>query len=213
LKKRDRAEKETGERKMYLVNVTAETDEMLRRAKLVRDAGGEYVMVDVITCGFSALQTLRGQDLDLILHAHRAGHATFTKNPKHGISMRVIAKIVRIVGFDQLHVGTVVGKMYETEQEVLENCAALREEMFSLKQVLPVASGGLHPRSVPSLIRIFGRDLVIQAGGGIHGHKNGTSAGARAMRQAIDATLEGKTLEEYALTHQELKAALETWPG
>jgi ribulose 1,5-bisphosphate carboxylase large subunit-like protein len=52
---------------------------------------------------------------------------------------------------------------------------------------------------------------VIQAGGGIHGHKNGTSAGATAMRQAVDATLNGKTLDEYAETHKELKAALILW--
>jgi ribulose 1,5-bisphosphate carboxylase large subunit-like protein len=57
----------------------------------------------------------------------------------------------------------------------------------------------------------FGNDFVIQAGGGIHGHKNGTIAGAKAVRQAVNATLEGKTLEKYAETHKELKAALELW--
>ena len=77
--------------------------------------------------------------------------------------------------------------------------------------VLPVASGGLHPRLVPALMETFGNDFVIQAGGGIHGHKNGTYAGAKAMRQAVQATLEGKRLEEYAETHEELKTALELW--
>jgi ribulose-bisphosphate carboxylase large chain len=57
----------------------------------------------------------------------------------------------------------------------------------------------------------FGNDFVIQAGGGIHGHRDGTCAGAAAMRQAVSATLECKTLEEYAETHKELKAALELW--
>jgi ribulose-bisphosphate carboxylase large chain len=83
--------------------------------------------------------------------------------------------------------------------------------MYGLKQVLPVASGGLHPRLIPALIETFGRDFVIQAGGGIHGHRNGTTAGAKAMRQAVDAVLEGKTLEEYAQSHVELKDALEHW--
>jgi ribulose 1,5-bisphosphate carboxylase large subunit-like protein len=31
------------------------------------------------------------------------------------------------------------------------------------------------------------------------------------MRQAVDATLEGRTLDEYAKTHKELKAALAQW--
>ena len=211
LESRDRAESETGERKVYMANVTAETETMLKRAEFVLEQGGEYAMVDILTCGFSALQTLRDQNLKLVIHAHRAGHAAFTKNPKHGIAMHPIAKVARIIGVDQLHVGTVVGKMSEMEREVLENIDALKMPMDGLKTVLPVASGGLHPRLVPVLIDTFGNDFVVQAGGGIHGHKNGTTSGARAMRQAVDATLNGKTLEEYAETHRELKAALELW--
>jgi len=211
LERRDRAEEETGERKVYMANVTAETNEMLKRAQYVIDQGGKYAMVDILTCGFSALQTLRDQDFDFVLHAHRAGHAAFTKNPKHGISMRVIAKLARIVGVDQLHVGTVVGKMFETREEVIENCGALREKMNEVKAVLPVASGGLHPGLVPSLVNIFGKDFAIQAGGGIHGHKDGTVSGAMAMRQAVDATMQRISLKEYAKSHRELKTALETW--
>lgn len=94
-----------------MANVTAETNEMLRRAKYVRDQGGEYVMIDIITTGWAALQTLREQDLGLVIHAHRAGHAMFTENPKHGMSMLAIAKIARLIGVDQIHIGAVVGKM------------------------------------------------------------------------------------------------------
>lgn len=211
LESRDKAEEETGEKKVYMVNITAETEEMLRRAEYVLDHDGEYVMVDILTCGFSALQTLRERDLNLVIHAHRAGHAAFTKNPKHGISMRAIAKAARIIGVDQLHVGTVVGKMFETREEVAENIEALKTDLDGLKPVLPVASGGLHPRLVPALMEFFGKDFVIQAGGGIHGHKNGTVAGAAAMRQAVDASLKGIALGEYAKTHGELEVALQTW--
>jgi len=211
LESRDNAEEETREKKVYMVNITAETEEMLRRAEYVLDHDGEYVMVDILTCGFSALQTLRDQGFNLVIHAHRAGHAAFTKNPKHGISMRVIAKVARIIGVDQLHVGTVVGKMFETREEVAENVEALKMDLDGLKPVLPVASGGLHPGLVPALMEFFGKDFVIQAGGGIHGHKNGTAAGATAMRQAVDASLKGITLGEYAKTHRELEIALQIW--
>jgi len=211
LESRDKSQKETGERKVYMINITAETNIMLKRAQSVLNQGGEYVMVDILTCGWSALQTLRDQNFKLVIHAHRAGHAAFTKNQQHGISMKPIASVARIIGVDQLHVGTVVGKMSETKAEVLENISACKAEMGDLKPVLPVASGGLHPRLVPALMTTFGNDLVIQAGGGIHGHPNGTICGAKAMRQAVDATLEGKTLKEYAKSHQELDDALKRW--
>jgi ribulose-bisphosphate carboxylase large chain len=211
LESRDKAQKKTGERKVYMINITAETNLMMKRAESVLAHGGEYVMVDILTCGWSALQTLRDQNFKLVIHAHRAGHAAFTKNQKHGIAMRPIATVARIIGVDQLHVGTVVGKMSETKPEVLENIEACKAEMGGLKSVLPVASGGLHPRLVPALLETFGNDVVLQAGGGIHGHPDGTVAGAKAMRQAVDATLEKKALEEYAKTHNELKVALKQW--
>ncbi|MBU4284385.1 MAG: ribulose-bisphosphate carboxylase large subunit, partial [Nanoarchaeota archaeon] len=74
LKARDKAEKETGERKMYMCNITAPTcQEMLRRAKYVKELGGEYIMIDIIPVGWTALQTLReaNEELGLVLHAHR----------------------------------------------------------------------------------------------------------------------------------------------
>ena len=211
LEMRDRAEEETGEKKVYMVNLTAETGEMLRRAQFVVDHGGRYMMVDILTCGFSALQTLREHDFGLVIHAHRAGHAAFTKNTKHGISMKIIAEVARIIGVDQLHVGTVVGKMSETREEVAENCEALKNDMYGIKEVLPVASGGLYPALVPALMHFFGKDFVIQAGGGIHGHRDGTVSGAKAMRQAVDATLKEISLKEYAKTHKELQEALNIW--
>ena len=79
LESRDKAQQETGERKVYMINITAETDIMLKRAEAVIAQGGEYVMVDILTCGWSALQTLRNQNYKLVIHAHRAGHAAFTK--------------------------------------------------------------------------------------------------------------------------------------
>ncbi len=211
LEVRDKAQGATGERKVYMVNITAETNAMLKRAEFVAAQGGEYVMVDILTCGWSALQTLRSQNFNLVIHAHRAGHAAFTKNPHHGIAMRPLAKVARIIGVDQLHVGTVVGKMSETRQEVADNIDALKMAMKGVKPVMPVASGGLHPRLVPELMKLFGYDFIIQAGGGIHGHLDGTLAGASAMRQAVEATMQKNTLEEYAKTHKELRTALRLW--
>ncbi|HIE34177.1 MAG TPA: type III ribulose-bisphosphate carboxylase [Candidatus Altiarchaeales archaeon] len=211
LKARDRAEEENGGTKVYMPNVTAETKDMLKRAELVRDSGGRYIMVDIITVGFSALQSLRDLNLRLVIHAHRAMHAALTRNKKHGISMLTIAKLARIIGVDQLHIGTVVGKMVGPKEEVVAIRNAITEEFFGLNAVFPVCSGGLHPGLVPDLVRILGKDIIIQSGGGVHGHPDGTVKGAMAMRQAVDAVMEGIDLQEYAENHEELRRALEKW--
>ena len=212
IEKRDRAESETGEKKVYLINVTAEVELMKKRAQFVEDVGGRYMMIDILPTGWSSLQTMRDAGFKLIIHAHRAGHAAFTRSHVHGINMVVLARVARLLGVDQLHVGTAVGKMAETKEEVLANKEACVEPMGDIKPVMPVASGGLHPGMVPKLVEYFGNDTVIQAGGGIHGHPDGTVKGAIALRQAVDAAVEGISLEEYAKTHKELEKALTRWP-
>lgn len=209
---RDKAESETGEKKVYLINVTAEVELMKKRAQFVEDVGGRYMMIDILTTGWSSLQTMRDAGFKLIIHAHRAGHAAYTRSHVHGINMVVLARVSRLLGADQLHVGTAVGKMAETKEEVLANVEACIEPMGDIKPVLPVASGGLHPGMVTKLVEYFGNDVVIQAGGGIHGHPDGTVKGAMALRQAVDAAVAGIPLDEYAKTHGELAKALTQWP-
>jgi len=221
----DRAREETGEEKAYLPNVTANVDEMVRRAELVREMGGTYAMVDVLTSGFSAVAHLRAQELGLALHAHRAMHAAITRNPRHGISMLALAKCLRLAGVDQLHIGAVVGKMEGGRSEVLAIHRAINDDVFrgddadrSLTQpwkgkrpVFSVASGGLNPVHVPALLDIFGTDVVMQFGGGIHGHPEGTRAGAAAVRQALRLAMDGTPLADGLAGRPELAAALEKW--
>lgn len=222
---RDKAEHETGERKSYLINITAETDEMLRRARTVAKAGGEYVMVDIITCGWASLQTLREtcKDLKLAIHAHRAFHAAFTRNPLHGMSMLAVSDVARLIGVDQLHIGTVIGKLESPKEEVIAlrdnlqlktvgpSNASLGQNWGPKRAVFPVCSGGLHPGLVPELIKLVGTDVVIQAGGGIWGHPDGGRAGAVALRQAVEVAMSGADLDDYARKHSELQRAIETW--
>jgi len=223
LEKANRAESQTGEKKAYLVNVTAETKEMMKRAQLAEELGYKYIMIDIVTAGFSALQTLREADFKMAIHAHRAMHAAFTRNKKHGMSMMVLADIARLIGVDQLHIGTVVGKLEGSLEEVSEiseemgkkvvkeTNIRLAQDWQKIKPVLSVSSGGLHPGHVPFLIKHLGKDLVIQMGGGIHGHPNGTMRGAIAARQAVEASMRGISLKSYAKDHLELKDALECW--
>jgi ribulose-bisphosphate carboxylase large chain len=230
LKMRKRAEQKTGEKKGYMANITAGTvDEMVRRAKLVKNLGGRYAMVDILTLGWTGLQSLReaNKGLKLILHAHRAMHAALTRNPKHGMSMLSIAKLSRLIGVDQVHIGTAIGKMEGGKKEILEirdeiamaSLARLPESesyfheqrWYHIKPVFPVASGGLEPTMLPDLLKIFGNDCIFQFGGGLHAHPMGTNAGAKAARQALDASLKEIPLKKHAEKHPELKAALDKW--
>ena len=225
----EKVENETGERKSWFANITADVREMEKRLKLVADFNNPHVMVDVVIVGWSALEYIRdlAADYDLAIHGYRAMHAAFTRNPYHGISMFVLAKLYRTIGIDQLHIGTAgAGKLEGKKQEVVQfarifskesycpeskDVFHLKQDFYHIKPAMPVSSGGLHPGNLEPVIDALGKEIVIQVGGGVLGHPDGPLAGAKAVRQALDAITQGIPLEDYAKIHSELARALEKW--
>ena len=225
----EKVENETGEKKSWFANITADIREMERRLELLADYGNPHAMVDAVVTGWGALEYIRdlAEDYGIALHAHRAMHAAFTRNKYHGISMFVLAKLYRVIGLDQLHVGTAgAGKLEGGKWEVIQFARVFREKhyvpdendvfhleqkFYHIKPAMPVSSGGLHPGNLEPVIDALGTELVLQIGGGTLGHPDGPKAGAMAVRQALDAIIQGIPLDEYAKTHKELARALEKW--
>ena len=226
-KMRDKIEKKTGEKKSYLINITASTvKEMEKRAKFVKAHGGEYIMVDIVTTGWAAVHSMREicGKLGLAMHAHRAMHAAMTRDKYQGFSMHCVAKCARLLGVDQLHIGTAnIGKLVGSEEEVLEiekmitqdkyksNNLTLDQNWYGTKPVFPVSSGGLHPLIIDKVMDKMGTNILLQIGGGLHGHPMGSFAGAKAMREAVEAYLKGIDLAVAANSSKELKVALDYW--
>jgi ribulose-bisphosphate carboxylase large chain len=221
MKLKKKAEKETACKKIHVFNITAPMDVMLHRAKFVKKHGGKCVMVDLVSVGLDNVQVLRKLDLGMIIHGHRAGHSMFTRDPRHGMTMLVIAKLARLAGIDQLHTGTVVGKMDGTKEEVKEiNLSlkedaginrVLREDWGKIKPTLPIASGGLHPGLIDKMIKILGDDLIINFGGGLHGHPNASIAGARACWQSVELAINKDSKKKPKEYFQEYHDAVKHW--
>jgi len=93
----------TGSVKGSYLNVTA---------AFAKEIGSVIIMIDLII-GYTAIQTIAywSRKNDMILHLHRAGHSTYTRQKTHGINFRVICKWMRMSGVDHIHAGTVVGKL------------------------------------------------------------------------------------------------------
>lgn len=113
----DKAEQETGHTKVHSFNVSAaDFDTMIRRADYIVEKmkpGSYAFLVDGITAGWTAVQTIRRHYPNVFLHFHRAGHGAFTReeNPI-GYSVEFLTKMARLAGASGIHTGTAgVGKM------------------------------------------------------------------------------------------------------
>jgi ribulose-bisphosphate carboxylase large chain len=222
------------------MNVTAATmEDMYERAEFAREIGSVIVMMD-LTVGYTAMQSMSkwARRNGVILHLHRAGHGTYTRQKTHGVSFRVIAKWCRLLGVDHIHAGTVVGKLegdpamikgyYDTLRldhipENPEHGIFFDQEWVSLAPVMPVASGGIHAGQMHQLLQYLGEDVVLQFGGGTIGHPMGIAAGATANRVAVEAMIQARNegreyfaegpdiLARAAKGCPELDAALQVW--
>lgn len=209
----DRVKSETGHVMMHAINVSTNGHQILEVAERAQELGATELMVDMLTCGFGAIQVLaEDPSIKLPIHVHRTMHGAMTRNLDHGINMKVFATLARMVGGDALHVGTFgVGKMKGAAHEDLANRDMCLTNELPYKRVMPVASGGVHPGMIKKLVEMAGTELQIQAGGGVSGHPGGVRGGARAMVQAVDAAAAGVPLDVYAKDHAELAAAIEKW--
>jgi ribulose-bisphosphate carboxylase large chain len=219
-KVRREIEEKSGKKKFYLCNIThSDLDIMMERANMIKNEGGRWMMIDVVTTGFAAVHTMRKRNLGLAIHAHRAMHSLFDRESGPGVydmgeikdfsmSMVAIAKLMRLIGVDSLHGGAPKTKMENYGEpklikDTLENditpatMMTLGQNWFGMKPTWHVASGGLHPGSIETVIKQLGEDIMLQAGGGVLGHPWGIESGVEAMVQARDLAMQRMDVHEW----------------
>jgi len=233
-----KAEKKTGNKKFYLCNTThSNLDTMLKRANLIKKNGGIFMMVDVVTTGFTATDTIRRKNPGLAIHAHRAMHGFLTRDNSPGvhghgklygfsISMIVLAKLFRLLGVDSLHGGSPLAKMEDYGeakyiQLVLQEknlkphnkIPTLGQNWHHIKPVWMTASGGLHPGDFEAVLGELGEDIILQCGGGLLGHPQGIERGVEAIETAMELFEKKISMKKWVEENPDsaLAAAVNLW--
>jgi 2,3-diketo-5-methylthiopentyl-1-phosphate enolase len=207
------AEQKTGQKIIYFTNLTGPTYRLRENALKAIEAGANGLLFNVLAYGFDALAGLAADpDITVPIAAHPALAGAFYPSPYHGFAAPLLlGKLARLAGADLSLFPSPYGSVVMPKEENLAVRDALLSTDLPQKPSLPVPSAGIHPGLVPLIIRDFGTEVVINAGGGVHGHPGGAAAGGQAFRQAVDAVQKRQSLEQYAETHAELKAAIERW--
>ena len=180
---------------VYCFCINADPDIVLERAKFVAAHGGNGIHVNFWS-GIGIYKRIRDLDLPLYVHYQKSGISILSdpRNPFH-IKWTVFCKLAGICGVDFIHAGMIGGYSDNDREEMTQVL-----EILHKYKVMPALSCGMHPGLVDALRSSIGNDWMANCGGAIHGHPNGTLAGAKAMRQAIDGT-----------HGEEYEAAIQKW--
>jgi 2,3-diketo-5-methylthiopentyl-1-phosphate enolase len=223
------AEQTTGQKLLYAVNITGSTSKLAEQAEKAIAAGANAILFNVLAYGFDTLHELSSNpNINVPIMAHPAMAGAFYPSPYHGISASLLlGKLMRIAGADLVLFPSPYGSVVMPREENMaikhtllttnlqEDYVYTREGVTpsfpNLAESFPVPSAGIHPGLVPNILRDFGQEVVVNAGGGVHGHPMGAAAGGHAFRQAMEAVAQGTSLTQFAQDHPELQAAITAW--
>ena len=208
-----KAENETGEKTLFTVNITDRIENLEKNAMRAINAGANALMVNTFCVGLGAVRMLaENPKINVPILGHGTASAGFTDSPIHGVSAELYnGKFQRMAGCDIINDCVPYGKMPFSKEKYLRMFQMCMCDFYDIKQTFVNAVAGTNPGMIPQIVSDLGTNIILGAGGAIHGHPMGAKAGAQAMRQAIDATMKGIDLEEYAASHPELAAAISVW--
>lgn len=208
-------EAKTGKPVLYAANLTGPVHELNEKAKRAVEAGADCLLFNVLAFGFDALHRLAADpDVHVPIMAHPALAGACYPSPDYGIATPLLlGKLMRLAGADLVLFPSPYGNVALDKGEALKLADNLTAPLEGVRRSFPVPSAGIHPGLVPQLYADFGTDQVVNAGGGIHGHPGGASAGGKAFVAAIQAVTAGRSLQEAAEDSPELAAALAKWGG
>ena len=205
-----RVYEETGEHSLYAVNISDETAKVRDNAYRVLERGGNCLMVNVYTTGFDTLKMLADDphiQVPILAHVNFAGAmagSTYT-----GIAAPLlVGKITRLAGGDFQINGHPFGKFPVSYKLFYRSFKFFTQPWWNIRPMMYACSGGTTQLAVEPIVKAVGADVMLAAGGGVHGHPDSSEACAKSMRQAIDAAMAGIPAAEYAKDHKELARML-----
>lgn len=201
----------TGRKVIYCPHISTRPDHIREYAHIAVDNGATGLMLNCFATGFLAIQILaEDPDLNIPIYVHSGGRTAWSRFPGYGIDLKVVARMVRILGGDFFRAHMVKGYLIAgTLEESRELVELMREPLGHIRDTVPALSGGLNAANLVDNLKAFGLDILPMAGGAVLDHPMGIKAGVLALRQAAASYQQGVSVEEYARDHPELAAALE----
>lgn len=200
---------QTGKKVMYAFNISGDLDTLRSNYETILKHGGSCAMISINSVGWAGVKAIADKG-ELSIHGHRNGWGMLNRHPLLGINFPAYSKLWRLAGVDQLHVNGIRNKFWESDESVIRSIKACNEKFLDHNNLLPVVSSGQWGGQAFDTYKATATtDLLYMAGGGILAHPSGPGAGVRALKQAWEGAISGKTLEETAKENKEFAESVQ----
>jgi 2,3-diketo-5-methylthiopentyl-1-phosphate enolase len=175
-------QQQTGRTVLYAVNVTGSAENLIQKARLLVREGANALLLNVLTYGFSILDTLATDpEINVPIFVHPAFAGAMCAAPDHGMAYSVVlGTLMAHGGADAVLYPAHYGSLpFDPAEE-----AQIRDHLRS-RNVFPVPSAGIHPGVVPQALADYGNEVILNAGTGIMDHPDGAASGVTAFFEAL----------------------------
>ncbi len=203
---------ETGNKMLYVPNVTASPKRMRENILGAISEGSHAIMINFVETGLDTLADVSEEfGKKLMILGHYAGIGSM-QSEQGGIAPAVvIGYLARLAGADMVMTMFAEKKDPSGYFNFIQTVQKQKLALGRIKPVLNTVGGGLSPLNVGKLIEEIGKDLVLGVGGAIQGHPMGAREGAKAVRAAMSSAVAGIPLDTAAQDCPALKKAIEIW--
>lgn len=184
----ERATRETGQRSIYMANVTAPFGQVMARARLARELGAQGLLVAPGLVSFDTMKALADDDsIGLPIIAHPAWLGSYLLSPEQGVShYALLGQITRLAGADGSIYPNFGGRFSFSREECQRIVQGTQVAMGHIKPIFPCPGGGMSISTIPEMIPVYGCDVAFLVGGGLFRHGPDIVENCRYFRSLVN---------------------------
>ncbi|MCS6849120.1 MAG: RuBisCO large subunit C-terminal-like domain-containing protein [Anaerolineae bacterium] len=183
-----RANRITGLKCIYAPNVSGCGEETLRRAYSARQLGAGALLIAPGLVSFGMMQQIASDErIGLPILGHPALLGSFAVHPDYGIShYTIFGQLMRLAGADATIFPNYGGRFSFSQKACKAIAQAASEPMGRLRSIFPAPAGGMTIERVPEMRTVYGNDVILLIGGGLHTHSPDLLANCREFRRLVE---------------------------
>jgi ribulose-bisphosphate carboxylase large chain len=165
------ANAKTGQKTLYMPNVTGPFEVMMERVHFAKEAGASGLMLIPGHCGFDFMRRVADDDsVNLPIMSHPAFSGSYVLSPDFGVSHLVMhGQLLRLAGADLSVMPNYVGRFASYSRE---DCIGIARgcnmAMGSLKPIFSAPGGGIAPASFADMLEVYGKDVTYLMSSNLH---------------------------------------------
>lgn len=166
----EQAIRETGKKCLYVPNLSAPADQILKKALFAKENKVGALMVAPGLVGLDTMRMLADDDrIALPIISHPAFQGTFTAHPDNGVSHYTIyGQLPRLAGADASIFPNYGGRFSFSIEDCQDIVRGATVPMHHIKPIFSAPGGGMNLERIPEMIKTYGRDVIFLIGGALH---------------------------------------------